>query len=256
MLRAGFTKMVRSLGLGRRPGHQPDLIFDIGMHNGDDSAYYLGLGFRVVAVEANPVHVRAARRRFKREIRARRLTIVSLGIAATRGVLPFYVNPDIDVWSSFESSWAGRLPEQHLTTRLVRTITAEDLIERFGVPHYAKIDVEGMDHIVVQHLINCGARPRFISFELSFSQPNLPTLEVLLAAAYSRFKIVSQVEVPNRLQRAGHWPGGEWKFRFGSSGPFGDDADGEWLDAAQTRSMLTDLPDGFFNWHDLHAALA
>lgn len=256
MLRAGFANIVRSLGLGRRPGYQPDLIFDIGMHNGDDSAYYLGLGFRVVAVEANPTHVRAARRRFKREIRARRLTIVSLGIAATRGVLPFHVNPDVDHWSSFERSSAGRLPEHQLTTRLVRTITAGDLIKRFGVPHYAKIDVEGLDHTVVQNLIDCGARPRFISFELSFSQPNLATLEVLLAAGYSRFKIVSQVEVPDHPRRAGHWSGGEWNFQLGSSGPFGDDANGEWVDAAQIRSMLADLPDGFFNWHDLHAALA
>jgi len=31
-----------------------DLVFDIGMHNGDDTAYYLARGYRVVAVEANP----------------------------------------------------------------------------------------------------------------------------------------------------------------------------------------------------------
>ena len=35
------------------PKH-PDLIYDIGQHTGEDTAFYLGKGFRVVAVEANP----------------------------------------------------------------------------------------------------------------------------------------------------------------------------------------------------------
>jgi hypothetical protein len=31
------------------------LVFDIGLHNGDDTSYYLDLGYRVVGVEANPL---------------------------------------------------------------------------------------------------------------------------------------------------------------------------------------------------------
>lgn len=31
-----------------------DLIFDIGANNGDDTAFYLKKGFRVVAIEADP----------------------------------------------------------------------------------------------------------------------------------------------------------------------------------------------------------
>ena len=30
------------------------VIFDLGMHNGDDTAFYLSRGFNVVALEANP----------------------------------------------------------------------------------------------------------------------------------------------------------------------------------------------------------
>jgi hypothetical protein len=30
-----------------------DLVFDLGLHNGDDAAYYLDLGYLVVGVEAN-----------------------------------------------------------------------------------------------------------------------------------------------------------------------------------------------------------
>ncbi len=31
-----------------------DLVFDIGVNNGEDTAYYLRRGFRVVGVDANP----------------------------------------------------------------------------------------------------------------------------------------------------------------------------------------------------------
>jgi hypothetical protein len=34
--------------------YDPQLIYDVGMNNGDDIAYYLRRGFRVLAIEANP----------------------------------------------------------------------------------------------------------------------------------------------------------------------------------------------------------
>ena len=39
----------------------PDLIYDVGMHNGSDTAYYLHKGFRVLAIEANPVLAKQGR---------------------------------------------------------------------------------------------------------------------------------------------------------------------------------------------------
>src|SRR5262245_22234227 len=138
-----------------------DLIFDIGMHHGDDSAYYLALGFRVIAVEANYDKVRKARLRFRSEIGDGRLRILPVGVTGSSGVLPFYLNLDNDHWDSFNRSWAGRFVDDRVVVRRVRTITAHDLVSRFGVPYFAKIDVEGMDHVVVEGLMNCGARPQF-----------------------------------------------------------------------------------------------
>lgn len=40
-----------------------NLIFDAGAHRGDDTDFYLGKGFRVVAAEANPILVDHLRRR-------------------------------------------------------------------------------------------------------------------------------------------------------------------------------------------------
>jgi len=47
--------------------HQ-DLIYDVGMNNGDDTAYYLRRGFRVVAIEANTCLAKCAAERFRTQI--------------------------------------------------------------------------------------------------------------------------------------------------------------------------------------------
>lgn len=47
----------------------PKLIYDVGMNNGDDTAYYLWRGFRVVAIEATPELVATAANRFRCEMK-------------------------------------------------------------------------------------------------------------------------------------------------------------------------------------------
>ena len=49
-------------------------MYDVGMHNGNDAAFYLHQGYRVVAIEADPVFVEQAKWRFAQEIREGRLT--------------------------------------------------------------------------------------------------------------------------------------------------------------------------------------
>ena len=51
------------------------LIFDVGAHEGEDSAFYLSRGFDVVAVEANPILVEKLLDRFRDEISAGRFTL-------------------------------------------------------------------------------------------------------------------------------------------------------------------------------------
>src|SRR5439155_903845 len=52
---------------------EPDLVFDVGVNNGEDTAHYLRRGFRVVGVDANPEMVAFCERRFEDDIRTRRL---------------------------------------------------------------------------------------------------------------------------------------------------------------------------------------
>src|SRR5262245_41025174 len=124
----------------------PKLIFDVGVHRGDDSAYYLHKGFRVVGVEANPAMADALRKRFAAEIASGAYRLEEVGVAAEEGELDFWVCDDVSEWSSFDRNKA---PSGGKTSRAVkvRTLPFARLLAKHGVPVYCKIDIEGNDHL-------------------------------------------------------------------------------------------------------------
>jgi len=77
-----------------------DLVFDIGAHNGDDTAYYVRRGFRVVGIDADPAMIAACEQCFREEIRAGRLVLLNVGLAAEEG--------NGGVWSSLDPALASR----------------------------------------------------------------------------------------------------------------------------------------------------
>ncbi|HRP12604.1 MAG TPA: hypothetical protein PLK37_16385 [Terricaulis sp.] len=89
--------IVRTLeGLADAPAAlNPNLIFDIGMHVGQDSDFYLRKGFNVVAVEANPLLAAAGEKRFAQALRERRLTLLNIGVGEQRGRAEFHVNLEL-----------------------------------------------------------------------------------------------------------------------------------------------------------------
>jgi FkbM family methyltransferase len=128
-----------------------DLIFDIGMNDGADTAYYLHRGYRVVAVEANPQLAEEARARFRREIAAGRLTVLGVAIAGTAGVLPFWICDSHSPWSSFDYEIASRDGSTcHQIDVECRPFS--DILEEHGVPYFLKIDIEGTDHLCIRDL--------------------------------------------------------------------------------------------------------
>src|SRR5918993_1503918 len=121
-----------------------DLIYDIGMHNGDDTAFYLAKAFKVVAVEANPALVEGCRARFVEQIACGQLVILQKAISDQPGHVTLYVNPRHTYWSSIYQDIAARdggaVHEVH-----AQTITMADLFNEYGVPYYLKIDIEKAD---------------------------------------------------------------------------------------------------------------
>src|ERR1700686_3014042 len=88
---------------------KPDLIFDAGMHRGEDTDFYLRKGYRVVAIEANPDLVRACQIRFEAEIKSEQLHIIQGAIAepSAGDTIPFFKNEN-SIWGTICPTWAER----------------------------------------------------------------------------------------------------------------------------------------------------
>jgi len=75
-----------------------DLIYDVGFHHGEDTAYYLKKGFRVVAFEANPRLAEKGRAMFADAARDGRFTMVEGAVigadewADGKRAVTFYIN--------------------------------------------------------------------------------------------------------------------------------------------------------------------
>ncbi len=206
---------------------KPDLIFDIGMHKGLDTQWYLAKGFRVVAVEANPSLVEQSRTTFAAEIAAGRLIVENVGISQTEGSLPFYVNLDNDEWSSFDKSLGTRDATRHEIIT-VPCVNALALFARHGVPYFVKIDIEGFDDFVVRSVGALAEKPKYLSVE----DNGFSSLFELYKVGCKKFKFMDQVDkwrikLPNPPLEGKYAEG-----RFGActSGPFGEEVPGPWLD--------------------------
>lgn len=140
------------------------LIYDVGMNDGVDTAYYLSLGYHVVAIEANTVLVEQARRRFEAEIHQGRLRILNLAIAGEPGVIPFWICESNHGWSSLDESRLRRsgVPYHRadVESRSLGNVIAEN-----GVPYYVKIDVEGCEQLCLDGL-SPELAPTYLSLEL------------------------------------------------------------------------------------------
>ena len=262
---------------------QSDLIFDLGAAAGDDTAYYLHRGYRVVAVEPNPVSAACLRERFASQIDTGDLMLVEAAISTSEGEASFWVCDDEPVWSSFDRRLASQKQSNHHAIR-VNTCRFRSLLKRFGIPYYCKIDIEGSDGICLEDMTE-NSKPPFVSVEMGYdgSGPvpdgTWALFDRLRALGYRRFKVISQVtyrqpplwfalakaQLPRRLSARftlidakfrKHRSGDGWSFDGDSSGPFGEDTDGKWLNAIQARRLIAAIqknPDAS-DWFDIHAA--
>jgi FkbM family methyltransferase len=236
-----------------------NLIFDIGLHQGRDTEFYLAKGFKVVALEANPALARACEDKFPDQLRSGQLTIVNKALWDRNDeTISFFVNEDKDDWSSIFENIAGR--ESHAIKEIsISSVTLASLIETYGVPYYAKCDIEAADGIFARQLVSLPTIPAYSSVEVS----NCDYVANLYSAGYDMFQIVNQqfhfaTTLPNPA-REGRLI--DFEFDGFSSGLFGRELDSYlWRDFDTTVRQLVDLfrikhehPTLIPGWYDVHA---
>jgi FkbM family methyltransferase len=223
------------------PPKHADLIYDIGLHKGEDSEFYLRKGFRVVAFEANPELVAHCKSRLAKYLADGRLTIIEGAILPPDQIAPgqtevtFYKNEANSVWGTVQVNWAERNTQfgTQYTPLTVPVVNFAEVLRRQGVPHYMKIDIEGCDTVCLDALKGVKERPDYLSIESDkTSLANVAgEIETLLTLGYDRFKAVDQSvihisQTPPNPPMEGQYA--EWRFEHGSSGLFGAELPGKW----------------------------
>ena len=186
------------------------LAYDIGVYDGADSAHYLSLGYRVIAVEAAPDLCERLRQQFAQEIAEGRYTLLNVAIGERDGeVLPFWLSENPQ-WNSFDHAAATR-DGKTATQISVPTRTIGSIFREYGVPDYLKVDIEGADYICLRGMgEQC---PRFVSFE-AWEQGCDEMLLDLHARGYTEFSLVQQrVMRPVTIPQAGSLGHVQWSTR-------------------------------------------
>lgn len=132
------------------------LAFDIGSHVGDRIGSFRRLGARVVALEPQPLCVRAIRSIYEGDSD---VTLVEAACGASPGTLTLQINsanPTVSTASSDfiraadgAGGWEGQVWDRTIE---VPSTTLDTLVAEHGSPAFAKIDVEGFEDTVLAGL--------------------------------------------------------------------------------------------------------
>ncbi len=239
------------------PKHH-DLIYDVGLHKGEDAEFYLRKGFRVVAFEADPDLTASSRERLKDFIDNGQLTIIEGAIVgldvikAGHKTVKFYKNCADSVWGTVSSDWAERYARLGTSSSIIEVdaINFADAIREHGVPYFMKIDIEGCDTVCLSALSGFEERPTYISMESDkTSFKNIEReIELFSKLGYTSFQAVEQSKI--HLSQA-PYPPREGKyvaqgFERGSSGLFGSELEGKWKSRHEILRQYCFIRLGYF----------
>lgn len=199
-----------------------DLAFDVGSHVGDRVRTWRSLGARVVAIEPQPDFARILRLLYGRD---GGVTILGCGVGSTPGKATLHVSTMTPTVSTLSAEWqrdvTGR--DRRFSSIVwdraidIDVVPLDVLVEQHGEPAFVKIDVEGMEREVLDGL----SRPvRALSFEY---------IPVMRDRSKSCIDRIAEL--------------GAYRFRPSpvETTRWGVD---RWLDAADMKRFLDDLPDG------------
>ncbi len=214
---------------------KPNLIYDVGLHHGQDTDFYLKKGFDVVAFEANPEIVAVCREKFADALDAGRLTIVEGAIVenAAQAEVIFYRNKNHSLWGSTSEDWAYRSEVLGTSSEIIKVPAVDfgECLQKYGVPFYLKADIVGSEMICLRALREFENQPDYVSIrsEKVIFRRLEEEFNLFEELGYDKFKAIQQhftdIKIP---LPSSNGKKAEYEFAEGASGPFGEETAGRW----------------------------
>ncbi len=119
----------------------------------------------------------------------------------------------------------------------VPAINFSECLQQYGIPHYLKIDIEGMDRVCLKSLLNFEEKPDYISIEsemVSFDALK-EEFELFKKLGYLSFKAVNQLDISKQKEPKNSEEGKfcNYIFSYGATGLFGKDLPNKWKNEKQ-----------------------
>jgi len=129
-----------------------DLVFDVGANVGNRTKPFLKIGARVVAIEPQKKCCKILEKKFHNNIE-----LVQMGLGKTEEIKDFFVANNHTL-SSFSAEWIESVKKTRFMDYSwaepikIQITTLDKLIDKYGLPKFIKIDVEGFELEVLKGL--------------------------------------------------------------------------------------------------------
>ena len=152
-----FSPSTRKLPLKRKEFyqsfvHKNNICFDVGANIGNRIEPLLQIGAKIIAIEPQESCCKILKKRF-----GNRIKIINKGLGAKEWIQKFYIS-NASTLCSFSDEWIDSVKKKRFRgftwwkTIDTELTTLDYLIDRYGVPTFIKIDVEGYESEVLRGL--------------------------------------------------------------------------------------------------------
>jgi FkbM family methyltransferase len=131
---------------------EDDLVFDVGANVGNRTSIFVNIGAKVIAVEPQLKQAKFLQKKFKNQV-----IVLNKGLGEKETVEFMYISERSTI-STFSKAFINKVKDSRFSgydwnnKALTEITTMNSIIDKYGLPKFCKIDVEGYEFFVLKGL--------------------------------------------------------------------------------------------------------